>query len=1094
MISFYYVKIRIAISCLLFLTGLYTLSGQAINTEFGKNRVQFHDDFNNWSRYETENFITYWYGKSRNLAQATVQMAEMDHDEIQRILEHTLSDKIEIIVYIDITDLKQSNIGLEEAFTSQAGRTKIYGSKMFIYFDGDHLELRNQIRQGITNVYLNSILFGSSLQEIVQNALLLNLPPWFKEGLIAYGKSNWDTEIDDELRDLLEYKEKYREFEKLAKDHPRVAGHSMWHFIASTYGSNTIPNIIYLTRLNRKLENSFLFVLGEEYEDIIQDWYQYYKAAYSIENNNLESTASLNELDLKNKKGVPVSHLEISPDGTRLAYITNDLGKIKVYVQDLATGEDKMIFKTGHKNIFQATDYNYPLIAWHPNRNELSILYEHRDILMFRRYNLSSEEYEEQELTQNFQRIYSLDYINNDDYLFAASDNGYSDLFIYKSNTRNHEKLLEDYFDDLDAQMITYQGEPSVLFASNRTDLLLEERRIDTILPIENFDLYVLKGLGKNKELIQLTNTPDISERQPQMLDISTLIYTDNHSGINNAYKYNINTGAREAITNLERNLIFYDVPYRGYEFVFTYYHFGNYKVFKQPVDPASSIKPFRTRLARQSTKRQDEVVIPLVPEKVIDADDIPEGMKFQSEFPDPQNLTPLHQTEKEKSEEIFDKYFKDYYSKSVQDGKRIIKYNPMRANAARLQFRLADFTTRIDNDILFEGLESYTGNDKELTNAPVGILFKGTMQDLFEDYSIQVGLRIPTSFNGYEYFLVYDNNKRLIDKRFALYRKSESVIADPTSFPVQREKRHSFLGLYRLKYPIDIYRSIRLTTSLRFDKYFLQSTDANSFNEPVSNEKRLSLKAEYVFDNSFDVSINIKNGTRYKFFAEAINGFNFELADGANIDLSTGITGVFGADARHYIPIFKYAVLALRASAATSIGTNKIVYYLGGMENWIFAQFDESIPLPRGNDFSYKVLAPHLRGFKNNIRNGNTYVLSNTELRIPIFQFLGMRNNQLSFLRNFQITGFFDAGLAWYGLGPDAEDNPLNTIEVESPPDNPVISVEARYFRDPLVMGYGFGLRTTILGYFLKFDYAWGIETRQVQEPRWYISMGMDF
>ena len=79
---------------------------------------------------------------------------------------------------------------------------------------------------------------------------------------------------------------------------------------------------------------------------------------------------------------------------------------------------------------------------------------------------------------------------------------------------------------------------------------------------------------------------------------------------------------------------------------------------------------------------------------------------------------------------------------------------------------------------------------------------------------------------------------------------------------------------------------------------------------------------------------------------------------------------------------------------------------------------------------------------------------------------------NGSSFFKNFQITGFFDAGFAWYGVGPNAEDNPLNTIEVSNPPDNPVVTIEARYFRDPLVMGYGFGFRSTLLGYFLKFDY----------------------
>ena len=118
------------------------LVSQSINTEFGKNRVQHHDDFNNWNRYETENFITYWYGKGRQIAEPVIQIAELNHDEIQNILEHRMNDKIEIIVYTDITDLKQSNIGTEELFASKAGTTTIVGSKMFVYFNGDHNNLK----------------------------------------------------------------------------------------------------------------------------------------------------------------------------------------------------------------------------------------------------------------------------------------------------------------------------------------------------------------------------------------------------------------------------------------------------------------------------------------------------------------------------------------------------------------------------------------------------------------------------------------------------------------------------------------------------------------------------------------------------------------------------------------------------------------------------------------------------------------------------------------------------------------------------------------------------------------------------------------
>ena len=56
------------------------------------------------------------------------------------------------------------------------------------------------------------------------------------------------------------------------------------------------------------------------------------------------------------------------------------------------------------------------------------------------------------------------------------------------------------------------------------------------------------------------------------------------------------------------------------------------------------------------------------------------------------------------------------------------------------------------------------------------------------------------------------------------------------------------------------------------------------------------------------------------------------------------------------------------------------------------------------------------------------------------------------------------------------------------------MIEVHVEYFRDPLVMGFGTGVRTQLLGYFVKLDYGWGIDTRIVQAPKLYLSFGMDF
>ncbi len=313
-----------ALSILLFLLSP-TLFSQGTEVTFGKNRVQYHRDFDEWSKYESDNFITYWYGEGRNVGQAVVQIAEYDFYDIQKTLEHRINQKIQIIVYSDLTDLKQSNIGNEEAFTNTGGQTKIVGNKIFVYFDGNHNNLRNNIRQGIASVYLDAMLFGSNLQEIVQNAVMMNLPEWFKEGLVAYVGEPWNSDLDNLLRDAV-LSEEFRGFDLFAEENPELAGQSLWYFISENFSSSTVSNLLYLTRINRSVESGFLYVLGSSYESVIESWTNYFQKRYGEEVKD-RNAFSGKQVAIKNKRKLPISQVKLSPDGTKIVYVTNEIGK-----------------------------------------------------------------------------------------------------------------------------------------------------------------------------------------------------------------------------------------------------------------------------------------------------------------------------------------------------------------------------------------------------------------------------------------------------------------------------------------------------------------------------------------------------------------------------------------------------------------------------------------------------------------------------------------------------------------------------------------------------------------------------------------------
>jgi hypothetical protein len=176
--------------------------------------------------------------------------------------------------------------------------------------------------------------------------------------------------------------------------------------------------------------------------------------------------------------------------------------------------------------------------------------------------------------------------------------------------------------------------------------------------------------------------------------------------------------------------------------------------------------------------------------------------------------------------------------------------------------------------------------------------------------------------------------------------------------------------------------------------------------------------------------------------------------------------------------------------AGATSMGTDRLIYYLGGVDNWINPSFNSNINIVNQDQYQFQTLATNLRGFKQNIRNGNNFVAFNSELRWPIFKYLINRPIRSDFIQNFQIIGFGDIGMAWYGSNPYSNDNVINKNTYSGNPVTLVIYNQ----KEPIVGGTGFGLRSRLLGYFIRVDFAWGIDDRKVQKEMTYLSLSTDF
>jgi len=1195
--------------CILYFVWLNValLAQTTTQTSFGKNRVQYHHQFDEWSLYETTNFTTYWYGDARTVAQSALQIAEYDFTSLQQLLEHQITEKIEILVFSDLSDLKQSNISEDDVFILNSGETKVIGNKIFVFFDGNHKHLRAQIREGVAIVLLNAMLYGANLQEIVSNAVLLNLPPWYTSGLTAYCGEDWTAQQDDRLRDLL-LTGRYKTFDKFAGEYPRFAGHVFWHYIATHFGPGTISNLLYLTRINRSVDNGFFYILGSGYKRTTDAMLDDYKKQFQEEARSQKPPDEAGKLIVKNSKKLPLYQLKISPDGKKIAWASNDIGKWKVYVQDLEGPASKKahqrirVLKGGARNALQATDYNLPQLAWNPDNQRLTVLHERRDVQRLTTINLSTQKKDLSNLSPEFQRVYSMDYISPNDLALSAAVKGQSDLFVYRTISHQTERLTNDFWDDLDVCVAKIDGRKSLLFASNRSTDTLSFQRLDTILPIASFDIFLFDLESRSPELVRITNTPNLDERNPIELDSTHFAFRSDESGI-----FNRQAGVLEPFVAYHQAVVYLKDGAEVKALDMTQpmvWPLGRILTYLAPLDTvlknidSSQIDSIRSmpvfkkkpriwnltnydrniqeqhsaqgsgRIVERMTKGKKDVFylhlsnseistlakttrwreqglkaaglpmpdqppiedIPQTPEKkdgkgadlTLDTpnlDSLPNiepGWLFQV----PDYLAPIETGNEpvvaHKRDDKIDP-LKEIITDSmmltpprvpskkhsVQFGKNaeIVRFYSFKIIPYRLRFRNDYVSTTMDNNQMFEGLQLYEGPQSRLLTPPPGVLLKANFKDLLENYVIEAGFRLPLTFNGAEFYLWMDDKKERLDKRYVLYRRTlvtnrlRSTLSSPILPPDFQERTNTVMAQYELRYPFDVFTSLRATFSLREDKVRALSSDAVSLNTPDRAEQRASIRLAAVFDNAVDVDLNLKTGTRAKIYTNVVKGFAFNTDPSWKLKVNNGFMTIIGFDARHYQMLDRRSQLALRVAGATSFGSEKMLYILGGVDNWLFPKFNTNITLPTDEGFAYQAPAVNVRGFAQNIRNGNSFALLNAELRMPIFKYFSKNPITGNFWRNFQIVGFFDAGTAWQGRSPYSLNNPINTTTLYRPSEGPIISImKVNYFRDPIVMGYGIGVRAMIFGLYLRADYAWGIESRQIQKPLTHIALGTDF
>ncbi len=1083
--------LKLSILSIIFITLYFNSFGQFYNghqMDFGKNRVQYNDFY--WSFYRYDKFDTYFNQDGEAIARFTSKYAKDEILRLEEKLNHQLSKRLIFLVYNKFSDFRQSNIGLvtgKEEYNT-GGITKIRNNKVNLYFQGDHAEFLTQMRSAIAEVIVMEMLYGEGLSENFASSSMLNLPEWYLKGLTSYLASDWNIDIENRVKDGI-LNNRYKKFNRLTGEDAINAGHSFWKYINDYYGNTVITDIIYLTHVTKGANKALEGVLGLTFKDITKQWLTYYQDYFENEKFVTNDSILNNSIIKKRNSGVYFSQAKVNPDGDKIAYISNELGQKKVWIFDKTTKKSEQILKQGHK-IKQINDYSYPVIEWHPTGDILTIITEKEGGLKFLSYILKEDKIIERNLLY-FDKILNFNYSNDGSKLvFSAVKESETDIYVFDIASSTHEKITSDLADDFHPRFISNSKE--IIFSSNRTSDTLNT---NNSAYSDDFNLFIYNYEDQNSILRRLTSTNKQNEHFPIEHINNEFYYLNDQNGIRNLflgkydstisfidtaihYRYFLN---ERPLTNFSNHINEHHLSKNKTSYAFINYSNGYYDIKHGSLNSDVLGTSYTLNKTNYQNKLEEQFLL---------QDSIDKVDPRKRSLIDSAQIFSVEDNYSDINNYIFE-IEKPYYSykyDSIKPDTNITKNTLPKIQIYQRTFFTDHVVSQVDFSFLSSTYQAFTGGAVYF-NPGFNALFKLGAYDLLEDYKIIAGVRFSADFKSNEYLVSLENLKKKIDEQYIYHRQSFENTTEEFISKTQTNKL-----MYLRTMPFSQINALKGTVTLRHDKQVYLSTDRNTLKNSDDHKIWAGLKLEYIYDNTIKLGTNLYNGTRYKIFAEYYNRM-IEYVDTFNY-FKTDLF-VIGADFRHYQKVHRDLIFASRFAASTSFGRSKLIYYLGGVDNWTnfsqetptFIPLNE-VPIDQGENYAFQAVATNLRGFPQNIRNGNSFALINTELRWPVIKYFSNYPLNSSFWSNLQIVGFFDVGTAWSGWTPYSNENAYDEDIVGKKPI--IITVDTQ--RDPIVAGYGFGFRAMLFGYYARFDWAWGIENQKVNPHIFYFSLNLDF
>lgn len=1041
---------RINLSLLFTILAPLSLFSQGIYKEFGQNRVQYRQF--EWKQLSHENLDILYYDNEVLLANNALEIAIAELDRLENFLSYKYGGAMQIVLFNSLTDYRQSNIGYTNPQFHSGGYLIIPNDVNSVYFNGNYADLKFQLRKSLCDIMLREMIYGGTLQDRIERVRSPMLPNWFTGGLSSFLSVSWSASLENELINAFST-HSFMNFNDLSDRESILAGHSIWRYLVEYYGAESVSTIMFISRYTHSAEAAIYFHTRKNMGAFLAEWREYYRLKLApTPFQNLPKGTSNIPGRIARKVHTDFS---LSPDGKTVALVTNDLGRFDIWTFDLGSGKIKHIYSGGQRVLNQFPDYDFPRIKWNPAKNNLTfITYEKGKYRLLELKNHGIRElftFEDIKFISDFSFSYT-----GDSAVICGVKDGKSDLFLLEFKGNIFTQLSNDLYDDRNA---IFNSAGNILFVSNRPTSEMIYRHFTSNIS----NLFILK----NGKVIPLSMFNEANQMKSLIsYDLKNTGFLSDISGLINAYVANEDSSfAVYGQTNYQAGILAQSISSNKSTLGEMLLLQGKYHIFTSqvPNNPISETVDVSRMIWKKNIGDLDSLFaernIHFTPGLTGITDSVSRSVV------DTTKRYYLFQTGHPKVD-----YNKTDIEEKVQ-GKKTFK---------RLQFNNSlqpDYVlSQSENRILGSYYQSNLIARNALRNPVVMPFIKASMSDVLKNYILEAGVRssldlmftdFTTRFGIYRYRfnheLTVSRHSRKYEDASRLYRQHLST-----------------QGNYNLLFPINEKNRVGIGFGLRQELNSVKATELIQLLVPDIRESYATGNLEYVYDNTNALGLNMMSGLRMAIGVDVIQ----RLRNQKNI------TNAY-TDLRLYIPVYRKIIWANRFTAAYSLSSGKIAYYLGAVENWtVREQFERNTLHLNGPEYLFQQWVSNLRGFSRGVRMGSNFALVNTEIRIPILQTLILRPVESEFFKNFTVTGFCDAGTAFNGSSPADPSNPFNTTHLSTP--NYDMTITSR--RNPYILGLGYGIRSRFLGYFIKYDHGWGFMENQWQKPMNYLSIGFDF